>query len=81
MPDEQPFGDIAGDNHSTRVRAVKAFVPAGPAIAFWLAIALPVLYIPFLVTGIDGVRDLGFLLGAFCLHLAALYAGRSHQPR
>ena len=80
MPDQLPFGDVTGDNLSARIRFLKSFVPAGPAIAFWLAITLPVLYIPFLVTGIDRVRDLGLLLGVFCLHLAALYAGRSHQP-
>jgi hypothetical protein len=49
------------------------------AIAFWLAIALPVLYVPFLTTGINGLRELGLFLGVFGLHLTALYAGRTYR--
>lgn len=50
-------------------------------IAFWSAIALPVLYLPLLAVGLGSVRDLALFLGLFVLHLAALLAGRSHGTR
>ena len=49
------------------------------AVAFWLAIALPVLYIPLLTTGIHGLEELTLFLGVFGLHLLALVAGRSYR--
>lgn len=50
-------------------------------IAFWSAIALPVLYVPLLAVGLGSVRDLVLFVGLFVLHLAALLAGRSHRTR
>lgn len=49
------------------------------AVAFWLAIALPALYLPLLITGLSTVPDLVSFLGLFGLHLAALFGGRSHR--
>lgn len=60
-------------------------LPAGPltapvsALAFWLAIALPALYLPLLLTGLSTVADLTLFLALFGLHLAALVGGRSYR--
>ena len=50
------------------------------ALAFWLAIALPALYLPLLLTGLSSVPDLALFLGLFGLHLGALVGGRSYRP-
>ena len=63
----------------------RPFLPAGSlatpvsALAFWLAIALPALYLPLLLTGLSTVPDLMLFLGLFGLHLVALVGGRSYR--
>lgn len=49
------------------------------ALSFWLAIALPAVYLPLLITGLSTVPDLVSFLGLFGLHLAALFGGRSYR--
>lgn len=51
------------------------------AIAFWIAIALPLLYVPLLAAGLDTIQDLLVFLGLFALHLAALFGGRRYTSR
>ena len=51
------------------------------AVAFWSAIALPLLYVPLLAAGLGSTQDLLLFLGLFALHLAALLGGRSHGSR
>ena len=51
------------------------------AVAFWGAIALPVLYVPLLAAGLGSTQDLLLFLGLFALHLAALFGGRTHGSR
>lgn len=48
-------------------------------LAFWSAIALPALYLPLLVAGLDTPNDLGIFLGLFALHVIALVLGQSHR--
>lgn len=48
------------------------------ALSFWLAIALPALYLPLLFTGLSTVPDLLTFFGLFGLHLVALVGGRSY---
>jgi hypothetical protein len=45
-------------------------------LAFWGAIALPALYLPLFVNGIETVDRLGLFLGLFGLHVLALVGGR-----
>jgi hypothetical protein len=80
VPDERSLRDTAGDTLSERAVLLKESVPPLPAIAFWLAIALPLLYIPFLVAGINRAVDLGLFLALLGVHVGALYAGRSYDP-
>lgn len=49
------------------------------ALAFWLAIALPALYLPLLLTGLSTVPDLVLFLSLFGLHLVALVGGQSYR--
>lgn len=51
------------------------------ALAFWSAIALPLLYVPLLMAGLGSTQDLLLFLGLFALHLAALLGGRSYASR
>lgn len=49
------------------------------ALSFWLAIALPAIYLPLLFTGLSTVPDLVTFLGLFGFHLVALVGGRSYR--
>lgn len=49
------------------------------ALSFWLAIALPAIYLPLLITGLSTVPDLVTFLGLFALHVVALVGGRSYR--
>lgn len=51
------------------------------ALAFWSAIALPLLYVPLLAAGLGTTQDLLLFLGLFALHLGALAGGRSYGSR
>lgn len=51
------------------------------AVAFWSAIALPLLYVPLLAAGLGSTQDLLLFLGLFALHLVALFGGRSYGSR
>lgn len=48
-------------------------------VAFYSAIALPALYMPLLVTGIETLDGLALFLGLFGVHILSLAAGRSYQ--
>lgn len=48
-------------------------------LAFWSAIALPALYLPLLITGIESVDGLVAFLSLFVLHVLALIGGQSHR--
>lgn len=48
------------------------------ALSFWVAIALPALYLPLLATGIDGPDGLLLFLGLLGLHVLALVGGRGY---
>lgn len=52
-------------------------------LAFWGAIALPALYLPLLVDGIETADRLGLFFGLFGLHVMALVGGRRRhvEPR
>ena len=60
-------------------RPVRSLPMPLSAIAFWLAIALPALYLPLLLTGLSTPTDLLTFLGLFGLHAVALVGGRSYR--
>ncbi|MDY6818899.1 MAG: hypothetical protein SVG88_09570 [Halobacteriales archaeon] len=61
------------------VRSKRSVMQPISALGFWSAIALPALYLPLLVTGLDSVDDLLVFLGLFAIHLVSLYVGRTHR--
>ena len=66
-----PGGRFAGSASVVR-RAVSA-------LSFWGAIALPSVYLPLLVFGIDSTEGLTTFLLLFGLHLVALFGGRRYR--
>jgi hypothetical protein len=79
MSNNQPLQDTHEEGVSVPPISVESLTGPLSAVAFWLAIAIPLLYVPFLTTGINGLRELGLFLGVFGLHLVALYTGRSYH--
>lgn len=49
------------------------------ALSFWGAIALPAVYLPLLLAGIDTPDGLSTFLVLFGLHVVALVAGRRYR--
>jgi hypothetical protein len=48
------------------------------AVAFWVAVLVPLAYPALMVGGLDG-QQLFLLLGALALNAAALFAGRDYN--
>jgi len=69
--------EVGGSDHSL-LSAGLLTTPLS-ALSFWLAIALPAIYLPLLITGLSTVSDLLLFLGLFGLHLLALVGGRSYR--
>ncbi|MEF8773998.1 MAG: hypothetical protein V5A23_02775 [Halobacteriales archaeon] len=57
--------------------AAKASLRAG---AFWLAVALPFLYVPLLATGVSTAGQRGALAVLLVVNVFALYAGHGYRP-
>jgi hypothetical protein len=51
------------------------------AVGFWAAIALPFLYVPLLLFGLEKQTHAIAFLGLLALNLIALLVGRSHTPQ
>ena len=79
MSNEQSLQDAPEEGLPRPSISIESLTDPFSAIAFWLAITIPVLYVPFLATGINGLDELGLFLGVFGLHLGTLYAGRSYR--
>lgn len=48
-------------------------------VGFWTAVALPFLYVPLLLSGIDSQGELLTFVGLLALNLAALLAGHGYK--
>lgn len=48
-------------------------------VAFWTAITLPFLYVPFLAVGLDTQSETVAFFGLLCVHLLALTVGAGHR--
>lgn len=82
VPFEVPHMSLSNDQATHNRRPVVGDL-AEPlsAVAFWSAIALPLLYVPLLAAGLGTTQDLLLFLGLFALHLVTLFGGRSHGSR
>jgi hypothetical protein len=54
-------------------------VPALRQAAFWLAVLLPIAYIPLLLEGLEGAR-MGLFVVLAALNLLAIVVGSDHTP-
>ena len=68
-----------GDVESDAGRLGAAVTAPLELLGFWSAIALPALYLPLIVTGLDTTSELITFLGLLGLHLVALVLGRSYR--
>lgn len=78
---------MSSTNAGSRGRRLRSVVDwsgsgslTGPlsALSFWLAILLPVLYLPLLVSGIDSLQGLALFVGIVGLHVLALIGGHPY---
>lgn len=78
MSNRTPLHDVSNDWLRPSITVETIATPLS-ALAFWAAIAIPVMYVPVLATGINGATELGLFFGLFGVHLLALFGGRSYQ--
>lgn len=79
---ELPVMSLSNDHAARdRLQVVGDLSRPLSAVAFWSAIALPLLYVPLLAAGLGTTQDLLLFLGLFALHLVALFGGRSYGSR
>lgn len=50
------------------------------ALAYWMAVGLPVVYLAVLASGLEGRRGLGLFLALLVVHAVALFVGRNYTP-
>lgn len=48
-------------------------------LAFWIAVALPFLYLPLLVTGLENTATMSAFLALLAANAVTLYVGHSHR--
>ncbi|MDJ1431682.1 hypothetical protein [Halostagnicola sp. A-GB9-2] len=82
--DQQPATTgVSADGQDADPRALEQYLPslAKPIRvgSFWLAIVLPFLYVPLLVTGLSSSVETGLFLGLLVLNIVVLYVGHSYQ--
>ncbi|WP_122088883.1 hypothetical protein [Halalkalicoccus subterraneus] len=70
-------GEQSG-NRSDRL-AVSTLTRPFEAAAFWSAVALPFLYLPLLVAGLDSSAQLSAFLALLALHAVAIVGGHRHN--
>lgn len=76
--------DGARDGPLERRRPIRSVVDVAhlkapfEMLGFWSAIALPALYLPLVVAGIDSTGELFVFLALFAAHAIALFVGRSY---
>lgn len=73
---DTPLAPTAEAPGSSVTRWIRTLIAA---LSFWSAIALPVLYLPFLASGIETTTGLITFFGLFGLHVLALLGGRSYH--
>ncbi|NIS29012.1 MAG: hypothetical protein GWN07_02780 [Actinobacteria bacterium] len=53
---------------------------AARALAFWLAVALPLAYLPAVLLSPGALADPGLVVAAVAGNLAAIVVGHGHEP-
>lgn len=70
--------ETGSERYRLPARAVGQLRHFVSTVAFWGAIALPALYVPLLLRGLESLAGLGLFLALFGLHVLALIGGRAH---
>lgn len=76
LNDAIPAGD-AGEGTNRPLQHLRASLQF---VGFWSAIALPFVYVPYLLTGLSGALDTAVLVGLVLLNAVALYVGHGYDP-
>lgn len=79
VSNSEPLHDVPEERMTDLSVSLESLTEPLSAIAFWMAIAIPALYVPLIATGIEGLDGLGLFFGLFALHLVSLYVGRSYR--
>lgn len=58
----------------------QALLHAVEAVAFWAAVAMPFVYLPLLITGIETASEGIALVALIAIHVVALVVGRRYRP-
>lgn len=66
------------DLHSL-TRAARDVLGHGRAVAFWVAVVSPFVYLPLALVGLPTLSDQLFFAGLVVLHAVALYAGHPYK--
>lgn len=61
------------------VSSVSALIRPLEAVGFWAAVALPFLYVPLLISGLEGPSTQLAAMLLIGLHMAALIVGHRHK--
>ncbi|SER91247.1 hypothetical protein [Natrinema salaciae] len=77
--DSSPPSDRRDDDHGALERAAPGLATPIRAVGFWAAIAMPILYLPLLATGLSSSFDGALFLTLLVGNLLALYVGHAHR--
>jgi hypothetical protein len=81
--DQEPLANDSGEARpladSVVVNPLAAVLTPIRILGFWTAVALPFLYLPLLVVGIESASRATAFLGLLALDVLALLIGRSHK--
>ncbi|MBZ6494365.1 hypothetical protein [Natrinema longum] len=71
--------DRRDDEHGVLERVTPRFAASIRAAGFWTAIAMPILYLPLLATGLSSSLEGGVFLALLTGNLLALYVGHAYH--
>ena len=73
-------GETTGEALQSFIRQLITSPPKAIQLtAFWIAVMLPFLYLPLLVTGVETPGERGALVSMLALNLVVLYVGHGYQ--
>lgn len=74
-------GESTGDAHGSLIRRLLSSRPpkAIQLAAFWVAVALPFLYLPLLITGVQTPGERSALAAMLAVNVMALYVGHDYR--
>ena len=78
----QPAEDPDSTRSAVRLRTLsQRVVQPLQFVGFWIAIALPFLHVPLLMTGLSTVEQTLAFIGLVAANLFAIALGHSYQPQ